>query len=198
MTDGAKGFTLVETLVALAALAMLATGALAVASASTASQDAVREHQARTHEVMRLRAALKADLSQAAPRRARDINGAKAQAALAGGVLGDGAFLSLVRRGWDNPLEQDRASLQYVEYRLRGGRIERHWRRHVDGSPMQPAQVLAEDVRSLKLDFFDFDQWMEGWAGAPNRPLPRAIRISVDLGDSGPFSQVFLLPESAR
>ena len=37
-----KGFTLVETLVALAALAMLATGALAGASASTASQDAIR------------------------------------------------------------------------------------------------------------------------------------------------------------
>lgn len=198
MTDGTKGFTLVETLVALAALAVLATGALAVASASTASHDAVREHQARTHEVMRLRAALKADLSQAAPRRARDINGAKAQAALVGSPSSDDAFLALVRRGWDNPLQQDRASLQYVEYRLRSGRIERHWRRHVDGSPMQPAQILAEGVRSLKLDFLDFGQWMDGWAGAPNRPLPRAIRLTVDLADSGVVSQVFLLPEAVQ
>ena len=191
-----KGFTLVETLVALAALAMLATGALAVASASTASQDAIRAHQESTHTLMRLRAVMKADLSQAAARRARDVNGAKAQAALAGGALGDGVFLSLVRRGWDNPLEQDRSSLQYVEYRLNGGRLERRSRRHIDGSPLEPAQVLAEGVRSLRLEFLDFDQWMEGWAGAPNRPLPRAIRVSLDLAGGGPVSQVFLLPEA--
>jgi len=52
-------------------------------------------------------------------------------------------------------------------------------------------------VRSLRLEFLDFDQWMEGWAGAPNRPLPRAIRVSLDLSDGGPVSQVFLLPEAA-
>ena len=192
-----KGFTLVETLVALFALAMLATGALVVSSASAASQDSIRAHQESTHTLMRLRAIMKADLSQAAARRARDVNGAKAQAALSGGALGGGVFLSLVRRGWDNPLEQDRASLQYVEYRLIGGRLERMWRRHVDGSPLQPPQVLAEGVRSLRLEFLDFDQWMEGWAGAPNRPLPRAIRVSLDLADGGPVSQVFLLPEAA-
>jgi len=139
-----KGFTLVETLVALAALAMLATGALGVASASTASQDAIRAHQEATHTLMRLRAMIKADLGQAAARRPRDVNGTKAQAALRGGGLGDGVFLSLVRRGWDNPLDQQRASLQYVEYRLVGGRIERAWRRHVDGAPLQAPQVLIE------------------------------------------------------
>jgi general secretion pathway protein J len=150
-----KGFTLVETLVALAALAMLATGAMAVSSASTASQDAIRAHQEATHTLMRLRATMKADLSQAAARRARDVNGAKAQAALAGGALGDGVFLSLVRRGWDNPLEQERSSLQYVEYRLSGARLERRWRRHVDGSPLQQPQVLAEGVQSLRLEFLE-------------------------------------------
>lgn len=192
-----KGFTLVETLVALAALAMLATGALAVASASTASQDAIRAQQEATHALMRLRAVMKADLSQAAARRPRDINGAKAQAALRGGALEDDAFLSLVRRGWDNPLGQARASLQYVEYRLVGGRVERAWRRHVDGSPLQAPQILVEGVRSLRLEFLDFDQWMDGWSGAPNRPLPRALRISLDLEDRGLISQVFLLPEAA-
>ena len=191
-----KGFTLVETLVALAALAMLATGAMAVSSAATASQEAIRGHQEGTHTLMRLRATMKADLSQAAARRSRDVNGAKAQAALAGGALGDGVFLSLVRRGWDNPLEQERSSLQYVEYWLSGARLERRWRRHVDSSPLQQPQVLAEGVQSLRLEFLDFDQWMEGWAGAPNRPLPRAIRLSLDLAEGGPVSQVFLLPEA--
>ena len=192
-----KGFTLVETLVALAALAVLAAGALAVASASTASHDAIRVRQAETHELMRLRAALKGDITQAAARRPRDQNGAKGQAALEGGTPGGGVFLSLVRRGWDNPLEHSRASLQYVEYRLEAGRIERLWRRHVDGSPLEEPQVLAEDVRSVSLDFFDHDQWTDGWAGSPTRPLPQALRVTVDFVAGGSISQVLLLPEAA-
>ncbi len=193
-----KGFTLVETLVALAALSVLAAGALAVSSASTASHDVIRARQDATQELTRLRAALKADTTQAAARRPRDINGAKDQAALTAGGRGDGVFLSLVRRGWDNPLEQDRASLQYVEYRLDQGRIERLWRRHVDGSPLQAPQLLAENVRSVSLAFMDHDQWMEAWAGAPNRPLPRAIRLNLEFTSGDVLSQTFLLPEVAR
>lgn len=195
MSGSAKGFTLVELLVALAALSFLTAGALAVAGASATSHDAIRARQADTHELMRLRAALKADLSQAATRRPRDINGVKEQAALGGGSgRSDGVFLTLVRRGWENPLKQDRASLQYVEYRLNGGRIERLWRRHVDGSPLQEPQLLAEGVREISLAFFDQDQWTDGWAGAPNRPLPRAIRVTLAYTAGGDVSQVFPLP----
>lgn len=192
-----KGFTLVETLVALAALAMLAAGALGVASASTASHDAIRARQDETHAMMRLRAMLKGDITQAAGRRARDVNGAKPQAALEGGAGRNSVFLSLVRRGWDNPLEQERSSLQYAEYRLVQGRLERLWRRHVDGSPLQEPQVLAENVARVSVAFLDNDQWLEGWAGAPNRPLPRAIRLTLQFRSGDEISQVFLLPEAA-
>lgn len=192
MKDG--GFTLVEMLMALAALALLAGGALAVASASTASHDSIRARQDATHELMRLRAALKADTTQAAGRRPRDINGAKDQAALSDGH-GNGVFLTLVRRGWDNPLEQGRSSLQYVEYRLNKGRIERLWRRHVDGSPLQAPQVLVSGVSSVSVSFLDRDQWLEAWAGSPLRPLPRAIRFNLQFLSADTLSQTFLLPE---
>lgn len=187
------GFTLVEMLVALAALAVLAAGALAVASASTTSHDIIRERQAHTQDLMRLRAALKADTSQAAPRRPRDVNGAKEQAALSGGS--GNAILSVVRRGWDNPLEQSRASLQYVEYRLNQDRIERYWRRHVDGAPLASPQVLLEGVSTVSMSFMDRDQWLQAWAGAPNRPLPRAIRLDIRFTSGDTLSQVLLLPE---
>ena len=192
-----KGFTLIEMLVALAALAILAAGGFAVAGVSATSHDVIRDRQGETHQLMRLRAALRGDLSQAAPRRPRDINGGKAQAALQGGASNDGVFLSLVRRGWNNPLEQGRASLQYVEYRLHDGRIERFWRRHVDGSPLQDPQVLSDGVISVSTSFYDFDQWSDAWTGAPNRPLPRAIRLDLTTRD-GHLSQLFLLPESPR
>ena len=193
-----KGFTLVEMLVAMAALAVLAAGGFMVAGASSTSQDALRHVQGQTQEILRLRAALRSDITQAAARRPRDASGQKAQAALSGAQRGDGVFLSLVRRGWDNPLEQSRSSLQYVEYRLNNGRVERLWRRHVDGSPVQAPQLLLDGVESAQLEFYDFDQWSEGWTGAPNRPLPRAIRLTLTLKGRGDLSQAFLLPEATR
>ncbi len=192
-----KGFTLVEMLVALAALAVLAAGGFAVAGVAANSHGVIRENQAETQDLLRLRAALRGDITQAAARRARDLRGEKEQGALSGSQRG-GVFLSLVRRGWENPLQQNRASLQYVEYRLRDGKIERLWRRHVDGSPMQEPQVLLAGVQHAALEFYDWDQWTTAWTGAPNRPLPRAVRLNLSFGDRGDLSQVFLLPETAR
>lgn len=193
-----KGFTLVEMLVAMAALAVLAAGGFMVAGASSTSQDALRKAQDQTQELLRMRAALRSDITQAAARRPRDASGHKPQAALSGAHRGDGVFLSLVRRGWDNPLEQSRSSLQYVEYRLVEDRIERLWRRHVDGSPAQAPQLLLEGVEDAQLEFYDYDQWTDGWTGAPNRPLPRAVRLTLALEGRGNISQTFLLPEAAR
>lgn len=190
-----KGFTLVEMLVALAALAVLAAGGLALAGASADTHEAVSQRQAKTDELMRLRAALRGDLLQAATRRARDINGAKPQAALQASGRSEGVFLSLVRRGWTNPGERNRASLQAVDYRLSQGRVERLWREHVDGSPVQEPQLLMDGVKSVSVEFHDFDQWSGQWTGAPNRPLPEAIRLTVFTGE-GEITQIFLLPEA--
>jgi general secretion pathway protein J len=146
-----KGFSLVEMLVALAALSILATGGVLLTSVSTDAKEILDERQADTTAMLRLRAMLDSDLGQAAGRRARDESGRKPQAALSGQAASrTGVFLQLVRRGWSNPLGEDRASLQYVEYRLRDGRIERLTRRHVDGSQPQNAQLLLEGVRSVR------------------------------------------------
>lgn len=189
-----KGFTLVEMLVALAALSILAAGGFAVAGVSTNSREIISEKQAETQSLLRLHAALRGDLTQAAERRARNINGVKDQAALTSHQTGDGVFLSVVRRGWDNPMQKQRSSLQYVEYRLRDGRIERMWRRYVDGSPVQEPQLLMTGVERVALEFYDWDQWAPSWRGAPNRPLPRAIRVNMTLANLGDVSQAFLLP----
>jgi general secretion pathway protein J len=193
-----KGFTLVEMLVALAALSILATGGVLLMSVSTDAKEILDERQADTTAMLRLRTVLDADLGQAAGRRPRDESGRKPQAALSGQpATRTGVFLQFVRRGWSNPLGQDRSSLQYVEYRLRDGRIERLSRRHVDGSQLQTAQLLLENVRSVRPRYFDFDQWAPNWSGAPNRPLPRAVGLDIELSDGRSVSQFFLLPETA-
>ena len=146
-----KGFTLVEMLVALLVFAILAAAGVAVMGFAVDNQAVVRDRTERLGRLQTTRAILKADLEQAATRRTRGEDGQPALGPFAGG--GERVVLALTRRGWDNPDQDPRSSLQYVEYRLDGSRIERRWRRHVDGSPLQPTQVLADGVRALRLEF---------------------------------------------
>jgi general secretion pathway protein J len=192
-----SGFTLVEMLVALAALALVATAGVALTTFAGDANAAIAQREAAARDILRLRASLKADLGQAAPRRARDASGRKPQMALLGppDIQGE-TFLALVRRGWDNPGEEDRSALQYVEYRFTGDRIERAWRRHVDGSPLQTPQVLIEGVRDVRVAYLQYDQWLNAWSGSPQRPLPRAVRIDLTLLDGGEMTQLLLLPEA--
>jgi type II secretion system protein J len=192
-----KGFTLVELLVALAALAMLSALGVLVTGFAAGARDAVAAREAEATGLLRLRAALKGDLGQAAPRRARDIQGQKPQAALFGSdVVGDGVFLALVRRGWENLSADDRPDLQYVEYAVEGGELTRRHRRHVDGGELGPAQMLVGGVAEVDVSYFQFDQWVETFAGAPDRPLPRAVRVTLRFEDGSELSQSFILPAS--
>lgn len=194
----ARGFTLVEMLVALASLALVATAGITLTAYASDAQQASAAHDADARELLRLRAALKADLGQASARRARNASGQTPQMALLGPpVTQGGVFLALVRRGWDNPSDQDRSTLQYVEYRLQGDHIERLYRRHLDGAPLQAPQRLLGGVARVDISYLQYDQWIEAFAGSPDRPLPAAVRIDIRLIDGGEFSQLFLLPGGA-
>jgi general secretion pathway protein J len=194
-----KGFTLVELLVALAALALLAVAGLAMTQFATSARDTLSIRAAETGDIVRLTSVLGADLTQAAPRRAREASGRRPQAALGGAdVFGDGVFLSFVRRGWENPRADARSSLQYVEYALREGRIERAFRQQVDGAPLGAPLILATGVRSVDVTYLQFDQWIDTYAGSPERPLPQAIRLDLDLDRRGRLRTQFLLPETSR
>lgn len=193
-----RGFSLVEMLVAIAALAILASGAAMLTANATSTRDAIALREQSARDLLRLRSVLRADLTQAAARRPRDEAGRKAPTALLGApYAANGAFLALVRRGWDNPREESRASLQSVEYRLRNGVIERIYRRHVDGARAEKPQTLIVGVESVHVSYMQFDQWLEAWAGSIERPLPRAVRLDIALKGQGGISQVLLLPETA-
>lgn len=193
-----KGFTLVEMLVALAALSLLAGAGIALTQIAVSTRDGIESRDRSDRELMRLRTILKSDLSQAAPRRARTETGEKPGAALSGrnSMTGD-AFLGFVRRGWQNHAGEPRSSLQYVEYALHDGAIERRYRRQVDGAPLEAPQVLIRGVESVEVAYFQYDQWAEAWAGSATRPLPRAVALDIRFEDGASLRQLFLLPEFA-
>ena len=183
------GFTLVEVLVALALFAMISSAGVGLLSFAIDNRLAVRDASERTAAFQRARALMRADLGQAAPRRVRGADGAP-QAAF---ELGGEALFAVTRRGWINPGEARRASMQRVDYRLVDGRLERRVRERLDGARPAEPQVLLENVQSARVTAILDGDPIADWRPVQNRPLPDAVRIDLTLEDYGPVSQLFLV-----
>jgi general secretion pathway protein J len=193
-----KGFTLVEMLVALVVFALLSAAGAMVLRSTADSQDVARARTERLAEFQRLRAILKSDLSQAAARRTRDETGRSERQPFSGGNDHGGvSLLRLVRRGWENPDFEPRPSLQRVEYRLVEGRLERNARLALDGGMPAPAQILAEGVRSARVEFLWQGQWIETVPVSTDNPLPQAVRLDMTLDGIGTVRQVFVVSGEA-
>ncbi|MFN3514111.1 MAG: type II secretion system minor pseudopilin GspJ [Phenylobacterium sp.] len=192
-----KGFTLVEMLVALFVFALLAAAGVAMMGFAADNQAAVRGRMDRLADFQRARALLKADLEQAAVRRTRDPAGAAARDAFMGADPKSGALLAFVRRGWDNPDAAPRASLQYVEYRVTEGRLERRARPALDGAPLGDAQVLVDGVETAQVEFYAQGAWRPTWTTSGEVALPQVVRLDLTLRSIGEVRQLFLLPGGA-
>lgn len=196
------GFTLVEMLVAVLVFALLSAAGVVVLVQAADHQAAVGARLARLGKFQRARALLQADLSQVAVRRVRHPDGGAARDAFAGrplhvGSLSSTPLIAFVRRGWSNPDALPRASLQYVEYRLVDGRLERSTRPMLDGAASGAPQVLLTGVSSAQLAYRDRGQWSDGWAGGATAQ-PEALRLAFELDGIGQVTQLFLLPGAAR
>lgn len=192
-----KGFTLVEMLVALFVFSLIAAVSVSVMRFTVDNQSVVRTHTERLAEFQRLRAMLKADLSQAAARRIRDASGRPVREAFYGGT-GGVPLLRLARRGWENPDGAPRASLQYVEYRLNQDRLERMASPVLDGALPGQSQVLANRVTRAGVQFLWHGQWIDTLPGGPVDPLPQAVRLNLSFADFGAVNQLFLVTGETR
>ena len=207
MNAPARGFTLLELLVALAVFAIMAAAAYGGLRNVMFTRAALEDENRRLGAVQMAFHRLEQDIEQTAPRGVRDEYG-EPQPALSGGTLASEA-LALTRAGWDNPLGQPRANLQRVAYRLRDGRL---WRLYWDvldrGGPLEPREiVLLDRVRELRLRFLDpGNTWQTEWP-PPTDPagdgqekpdldaLPRAVELSLTLEDWGEITRLLPLPD---
>lgn len=195
-----KGFTLIEMMVALLIFALITAAGVAVMSSTLTNQSAVRVRVERYAELQRMRALMKADLSQAATRRTRGEDGLPALTAFAGVSpwVSGGPLLAFTRRGYENPDQAPRASMQYVEYALIEGRLERRTRPALDGARLGPAQVLLTDVESIQSTYLFDGVWRPTWRGEATADIPAAIRLTMKLKDMGEIDQLFLTSGEGR
>ncbi|HWW63221.1 MAG TPA: type II secretion system minor pseudopilin GspJ [Sphingomonadaceae bacterium] len=182
-----QGFTLVELLVALFVFAVLAMAGVALFGFSVRAQDAAKIRQGEIAAIRRLDAILTADLAQATTRLPRDTTGV-AQVAFQGGS----AALLFTRRGWDNPEGKPRASVQRVEYRLAGDRIERRAWPMLDGTEAGPPVTIVRGVRALTLRYRDEGEWRARWDPLRPAALPSAVETVVEIEGVGPVRMLFV------
>ncbi|WP_394004707.1 type II secretion system minor pseudopilin GspJ [Luteimonas sp. WGS1318] len=195
----ARGFTLIEVLVSLAIFAMLAAAAVGVLAWTADQQGVIRARMDRTAELQRAHALLKADLGQAAVRRTRRSDGVAELSAFTAAPPDDRSrpLLGFVRRGWENPDSAPRASMQYVEYRVADGSLQRSTRAALDGSAAGAPQVLLDGVESVRAFYYARGFWSDGWGGGL-ATLPQAVALEMEVRDFGHVRQVFLLPGEAE
>lgn len=192
MRGNEAGFTLIELLVSLAIFGMLSAAGVLLLSFSVRAQAAAETRLDDLAEVRRAGALLTADLAQAAPRLARDEAGIVQPAFT--GTTGQGLLLALVRRGWENLDGANRSSLQKVQYRLAGDRLERIAYPHVDGAAALPPATLMDGVRRVTLRYRDRrGEWRDRWDPVQPLLLPTAVEMVIDTETSGQVRQLFLV-----
>ncbi|HHJ19363.1 MAG TPA: type II secretion system protein GspJ [Gammaproteobacteria bacterium] len=191
-----RGFTLLELLIAVAIFAVVS--ALAYGGLSSVLRSSFQTQEA-NHSLGALQLAMSLihqDLSQITNRSIRNEYGDVEPALKAPGDVD--RLLSFTRRGWRNPAEQPRSTLQRVAYRLDDTTLIREYWRHLDAAAN--AEVvklpLLEGVEEVKLKFLGTDgNWKEGWPALGAREgdpaLPRALKITLKVKKWGSISRTF-------
>lgn len=197
----ARGFTLLELLVAVsvfAVVAVMAYGGLHLVLGN--SRDI--ERQAQTLAALQTTFSyLQRDIEQSMPRPMRDELGESRPAFLGHDLASaaSGMFMEFTRGGYRAPGTTVGGSLQRVAYAFREGNLERMiWEvldRAEDSAPA--ATVLVQDVDAVSVRFLDQEgNWTSDWS-AQQGPggddvLPRAVEIGIEVNGWGRVTR--LLP----
>lgn len=188
-----NGFTLVELLVSLLIFGIIAAAGVSLLGFSVTAQAAASERLGEMATVRRMSALLTADLAQAVPRITRNEAGDATPAFIGGAGAAGEPMLAFVRGGWANLDEQPRASLQKVEYRLDGRRLERRGHAMLDGAAAGEPAVLFDDVERIAMRYRDKDGWHDRWDPARPDAMPIAAEMIVKRAAMPELRLLFLV-----
>lgn len=209
----ARGFTLIEVLIAMALTAFVAAAAYAGIANVLLGAEQLRDAGARTRDLNRALTLLERDFRQFVNRPVVDEFGAR-QGGMIGGPLA--LFpLSLTRSGWHNSLDLPRSDLQRVHYYVEDEALWRAYSTVLDqavDTRLQRVRLL-DGVENLELRFLaaiddlqvdrdlnvDTRAWAPNWVADPGTsgaalPPPAAVELRVELTDLGGLRRLYELP----
>jgi general secretion pathway protein J len=207
----ARGFTLVEVMIAIFIAAVMFAIGYGAINQALRDRDSINVSQARITEIQRGMRVVAQDFAQIAARGSRDTSGTGQlmPAVMAKGE--DTTLITFTRGGWSNPVGLQRPAEQRVRYRFFEGALVRDYWTTVDPAlTVEPRQrVLITRVKSVEMRFLDpaSRNWRTDWpVAAPSgqaNPLqidntllvrPLAIELTVELEDWGRVLRVFEIP----
>jgi general secretion pathway protein J len=204
----ARGFTLVELLVAIFVTAVIFALGYGAINQAIGNRAALEANQDRLLAVQAAMRTLVQDLSQMVPRPVRDPVGDTLLPAVSGGT-GGSVLLGFTRAGWPNPTGAPRPTLQRVQYRVDGQQLRRDYWSVPDATldPQPRSRVLLEGVRSVSVRFMDEGrQWRDSWPPAGALPpgdtagqrllrwRPVAVEVTLELADWGRITRLVEVP----
>jgi general secretion pathway protein J len=189
----ARGFTLVEVLVAMFIFAILAVMAYGGYNQLSRQDEIVDRNASRTRAIQSTVQRMSEDFAMIEPRPVREPLGDSIDPALRADKRTE-TLVELTRSGWSNPAGVTRSTLQRVAYRVQDNKLERAYWNALDRtmSAEPTSAVLLDQVRTVSLRFMDQNQsWHEQWPplgySGPDalRLRPIAVEITLDLEDWG-------------
>jgi general secretion pathway protein J len=207
----ARGFTLIEVVIAMFISAIMFAIGYSAINQSLRDRDALNTSQQRITEIMRGMRVIAQDFAQIAARPARDLQGAGdlQPAVLARGT--DTEIVTFSRTGWSNPAGIQRPAEQRVRYRFAEESLVReHWLSLDPALNTAPRErILLTKVKAIEIRFLDpaTREWRTDWpavtASGPLNPMnidlmlrtrPLCIELTIELEDWGRITRLFEIP----
>jgi general secretion pathway protein J len=201
MRRRARGFTLIELMVAVMITAVLISLGYSALQQSLNNRQRIKSGADRLQSLQYTMRSLVQDFSQLAPRPVREPQGEGQTPAIAG-ILTDNSLVTFTRAGWMNPAGVQRSNLQRVRYSLADGKLVREYWTVLDAmlDPPPVRRELIDRVKSFRIRYLnDARAWQDSWpppalgSTRPERELrwrPTAVEITLELEDWGRMTRL--------
>ena len=209
----ARGFTLVEVLIAMAITTLITVVAYTGLSSALSGAESLRSASGRAHDINQTLALLSRDLRQVVNRPVVDEFGQVVPALMGGEMAREP--LALTRAGWHNSIAAPRSTLQRVRWWLED---ERLWRgyfpvldRTAGTEPVETAILEGVErfelrflptlsaVESDRNDVVDRRNWRDSWIADLSQPgqmpsPPAAVEVLMEVAGLGELRRTYVLP----
>lgn len=195
----ARGFTLLEILVAIAIFAIVGMLAMTGYNELVTQSERVETSAKRTRAIQAAMMRIDQDFATLEPRPVREPLGSELAPALRATPQKSDLLVELSHSSWSNPAGVPRPTLQRVAYRLQDKKLYRAYWPVLDRTmTTEPMSVMLLDrVKSVSLRYLGGDRdWKEQWpplgySGADATFVrPMAVEIMLELEDWGKITRL--------